>query len=69
MMYFVPIHDENRIDILNAKSSKTVLIKNTYRSDSFEMHIWDCQGRLKQSDLIKVKGNILECDVPHSWFS
>lgn len=63
---FVEIEDEKTIDLLNAKVTDSIIIKNIGSKAEFQLTTWDCQGNETLSKTILLNQGIFEIEVKAS---
>lgn len=64
----VPVNfeDENIIEVLNAKVTDSVILRNTGEAQSFRLTIWDCMGNQQYSEETEFGQGVFEVGVPAS---
>jgi len=62
----VEINGQQKIDLLNAKSSEHIVIRNTGKADEFKITTWNCQGGKTREGMVGIPEGLFEFEVPVS---
>jgi len=62
----VEINGQEKIDLLNAKVSDHIVIRNKGKADNYKMTTWNCQGVKTHDGVVMIPKGLIEFEVPVS---
>jgi len=57
---------EQKIDILNAKMTKNIVLRNKGTGGDYHLTTFDCQGNMKTDGRVKLPKGLIDLEVPEA---
>ena len=57
---------EQQIDILNAKTSKNIVLRNIGKEGEYHLSTFDCEGNMKTDGKVKLPKGLIDLEVPEA---
>jgi len=57
---------EQQLDILNAKISKNIVLRNKGNGGEYHLTTFDCEGNMKTDGKVKIPSGLIDLEVPEA---